>query len=160
MGEARWSGEMLDSPEMVSAFSGQLRGMLGEYAEFVARVRRDAEAMWDANPPSGYGTFEAWWRARWVKGPLAEIQEHLEAAAALTFKVESRYRRGRHELPAARQAKRDAKQVRRPQDAPALGAGGYGRRSAGSAGRGPSPDRGAAPAADFLDLVQGKERSA
>src|SRR5688500_16666177 len=99
----QWSGEMLDQPEMMAAFSTQLRGLLASHADYVARIRRDAEAMWDANPPEGYSTFESWWRGRWVKGPLAEIQEHLEKATALTFKLEARFRRGRHEIPAARQ---------------------------------------------------------
>ncbi|WP_344458258.1 hypothetical protein, partial [Actinocorallia aurantiaca] len=91
----RWSGEMLDDPEMVEAYTMQLRGVLSEHAERVARIRRDAEAMWAANPPAGYSSFEAWWRHRWLTGPFREIQEHLEAAAALTFKLEARYRRGR-----------------------------------------------------------------
>lgn len=99
-----WSGDMLESPAMTEAFASQLRAVLRGQADFVARVRRDAEAMWKANPPAGYGTFEVWWRHRWVTGPFAEIQEHLEKAATLTFELEARYRKGRHEIPAARQA--------------------------------------------------------
>ncbi|MEU8347702.1 hypothetical protein ACFY2Y_16595 [Janibacter hoylei] len=149
----QWSGDMLDRPEMVEAFTAQLRKLLGSHADYVARIRRDAEAMWDANPPAGYSTFEAWWRARWVKGPLAEIQEHLEKAAALTFKLEARYRRGRHEIPAARQAAKQPK-------APELGSGRFGdrTRSAGTRPAAPAaPDEGG----DFMDLVQRSgERSA
>lgn len=143
-----WAGEMLDAPEMVEAFATQLRKVLAAQADYVARIRRDAEAMWKANPPEGYSSFEAWWRHRWVTGPFGEIQEHLEEAAALTFRLEARYRRGRHEIPAARQAAKQAKQ------APALGSGNFGRRE---------PQRPAAPrpadGGDFLDLIR-KERSA
>lgn len=156
----QWSGEMLNEPEMMQAFSAQLRKVLASHADYVARIRRDAEAMWDANPPEGYSTFEAWWRARWVKGPMAEIQEHLEKAATLTFKMEARYRKGRHELPAARQAKRRS-------NAPELGApqsGRFGdrRRTDPGARRGAGPARPSQPAEDFMELVreQGGERSA
>lgn len=100
----QWTGDKLDRPENVALFAAQLRRNINGYAELVAAVRRDAEAMWHANPPEGYSTFEAWWRERWVRGPLREIQEHLEKAAALTHALEARYRRGRHEIPAARQA--------------------------------------------------------
>ncbi|CNF62797.1 Uncharacterised protein [Mycobacterium tuberculosis] len=149
----QWSGDMLDRPEMVEAFTAQLRKLLGSHADYVARIRRDAEAMWDANPPAGYSTFEAWWRARWVKGPLAEIQEHLEKAAALTFKLEARYRRGRHELPAARQAAKQPKT-----GAPELGSGRFGDRTRTTAARPAAP----ADEGDFMDLVrrQRGERSA
>lgn len=134
-----WSGDMLTKPEMVEAFSTQLRGVLKSQAQFVADVREEAEAMWKANRPEGYGTFEAWWRHRWVVGPFREIQEHLEDAAKLTFELEARYRKGRHELPAAKQAsaleKKQAKQAPQvtagpvavppqPVEAPTAGAGG------------------------------------
>lgn len=133
---SEWSGEMLDRPEMVAAFASQLRRVLSDQGDWVARIRRDAEAMWKANPPAEYGSFEAWWRHRWVTGPFGEIQDHLEKAATLTFRLEARYRRGRHEIPAARQAAREARQTtalpaaasrqaqprqvqpRRPEDAP------------------------------------------
>lgn len=133
---SEWSGEMLDRPEMMAAFASQLRRVLSDQGEWVARIRRDAEAMWKANPPEGYSSFEAWWRHRWITGPFAEIQAHLEKAATLTFALEARYRRGRHEIPAARQAAREARQTtalpaaasrqaqprqvqqRRPEDAP------------------------------------------
>lgn len=155
MAAQQWSGEMLNRPEMVQAFSAQLRQVLASHADFVGRVRRDAEAMWDANPPEGYSSFEAWWRARWVKSPLARIQEHLEKAAALTFQLESRYRRGRHEIPARRQAARQAKELRQGQpqgQAPALGSGQFGRRTTQS---GPRPAAGQ-DGVGFLDLVQGE----
>lgn len=150
--EPQWSGEMLDRPDKVSLFAAQMRSMIGYYADLVARVRRDAEAMWAANPPEGYNTFEAWYRERWVKGPLADIQEHLEEAVKATFELEARYRKGRHEMPEARKAKRAAKAARkatpqvtaRPQQQE-LGGGGFGRRTA------PAP-----PAAStrFIDVVK------
>jgi hypothetical protein len=117
MSTDEWSGVMLNNPPMVEAFTTQLRGILSEQADYVARIRRDAEAMWRENPPPGYSSFEAWWRHRWVTGPFGQIQEHLEKAAELTFRLEARYRRGRHEIPTARQAAAQAKQ------APALGSG-------------------------------------
>lgn len=164
-GEPQWSGEMLDSPEMMQAFSAQLRTLLASHADYVARIRRNAEAMWDNNPPAGYSTFEAWWRAKWVKGPLAGIQEHLEEAAALTFKMEARYRRGRHEIPAARQA---ARQAKAPELGPGSGSGQgrFGDRTrSGATGTAPSSTTssstapsGPAPAAGqggaFMDLVR------
>jgi hypothetical protein len=104
-----WSGDMLDRPEMVAAFAGQLRQVLSDQAAYVARIRRDAEAMWKENPPDGYSSFEAWWRHSRVTSPFAEIQEHLEAAAKLTFRLEARYRRHRHEIPQTRQAAAQAK---------------------------------------------------
>ncbi|MFG3223070.1 hypothetical protein [Streptomyces sp. NPDC048185] len=148
-----WSGDMLTKPEMVEAFATQLRGVLKHQAAFVEDVRQEAEAMWKANRPEGYSSFEAWWRHRWVVGPFREIQEHLEAAAAKTFELEARYRKGRHEIPAARQAaaleKKNAKQ------APAVGAG------AGAVPPKPvSPPPTSAPAGGpFLDLVH-REHSA
>ncbi|MFI0487531.1 hypothetical protein [Actinomadura sp. 9N215] len=163
-GAPQWSGEMLDSPEMVEAFTTQLRKLLGSHADYVARIRRDAEAMWDANPPAGYSSFEAWWRKRWVKSPLAEIQEHLEKAATLTFQLEARYRRGRHEIPAAKQAARQAKGK-----APELGPGQGGRggpgqgrfgdrtRSATGPAASTSPQghgKGQGQGGDFMDLVR------
>ncbi|MFD8533863.1 hypothetical protein ACFV0L_41290 [Streptosporangium canum] len=144
---------MLDRPEMMEAFAGQLRRALTDYADHVARIRRDAEAMWQANPPEGYGSFEAWWRHRWVASPFGEIQDLLEKAATLTFRLEARYRRGRHEIPATRQAAKQAKQ------APAL-PGGAGTDAAGR----PAPPRQPSQApplngGDFLGLIRG-ERSA
>ncbi|GGS84503.1 hypothetical protein GCM10010156_48900 [Planobispora rosea] len=148
MSAPEWSGDMLDRPEMMAAFAAQLRRSLAESAEFVAYIRRDAEAMWKENPPEGYGSFEAWWRHRWVTSPFAEIQEHLEAAAALTFRLEARYRRGRHEIPQTRQARREAAQGRQ---APAL------PHARDYVGRPPAPKQArpsaAAPDGDFLDLV-------
>ncbi|GAA4155090.1 hypothetical protein [Actinomadura keratinilytica] len=154
----QWSGEMLDRPEMVQAFSAQLRQVLASHADYVARIRRDAEAMWDENPPEGYSTFEAWWRAKWVKGPLADIQEHLEKAAALTFRLEARYRKGRHEIPARRLAAKQAKELPQGQQAPVLGSGQFGRRTQ------PGPASGAAAGQDgaadgFLDMIR-KDHSA
>src|ERR1043165_9813567 len=99
-----WSGDMLSKPEMVEAFATQLRGVLKSQAQFVADVREEAEAMWKANRPEGYGTFEAWWRHRWVVGPFRETREHRGGAPKLTFAVEPRSRRGRQETPAARQS--------------------------------------------------------
>lgn len=99
-----WSGDMLDQPEMVAAFAAQLRRSLSDQAEWLARIRRDAEAMWKANPPEGYSSFEAWWRHLRTTSPFAKIQEHIEAAATLTFALEARYRRNRHQIPAERQA--------------------------------------------------------
>ncbi|MFK0113967.1 hypothetical protein [Streptomyces sp. NPDC091217] len=143
----QWSGDMLDRPEMVSAFAKQLRGVLKAQAEYVASIRKDAEAMWKENPPEGYSTFEAWWRHRWVTSPFGQIQEHLEAATALTHQLEARYRRGRHEIPEAKkQAALEKKQAR---ETPAVTAGGAPvppkpreAPTAGSAG------------GDFLELVR------
>ncbi|MFD4050163.1 hypothetical protein ACFWSF_32215 [Streptomyces sp. NPDC058611] len=146
-----WSGDMLNRPEMVEAFATQLRGVLKSQASFVSEVRHEAEAMWKANRPEGYGSFEAWWRHRWVVGPFAEIQQHLEDAAALTFQLEARYRKGRHEIPAARQAaaleKKEAKQ------APQVAAG----RAAPP--KPVNPPTAGAGARDFLELVN-RDRSA
>lgn len=105
-----WSGDMLDRPEMVAAFAGQLRRVLNEHVTFVDCMRRDAEAMWRANPPDGYGSFEAWWRHLRTTSPFAKIQKHLEEAAKLTFALEARHRRNRHEIPEARRAAAEAKQ--------------------------------------------------
>lgn len=149
MAHHEWSGEMLDRPEMVSAFAGQLRRTISEYAEFVARIRRDAEAMWQANPPEGYGSFEAWWRQRWVSHPMRAIQKHLEAAAKETFALEARYRRGRHEIPERRAQQRASRPAIERAPAP----------------RQVRPGRGEAPPlprskprgeVSFLDLVQGE----
>lgn len=101
-----WEGEMLDRPEMVSAFAGQLRRILREYAEFVRRIRVDAEALWKENPPEGCSSFEAWWRHLWLCHPMRSIQHHLEAAAKETFALEARYQKARRDIPAKRQAKR------------------------------------------------------
>lgn len=148
-----WSGDMLTKPEMVEAFSTQLRGVLKSQAQFVADVRQEAEAMWKANRPDGYSSFEAWWRHRWVVGPFREIQEHLEEAAKLTFDLEARYRKGRHEIPAARQAA--ALEKKQAKQAPQV--------SAGSAAVPPKPveppTAGAGAPRDFLELVN-RERSA
>lgn len=147
----QWSGEMLDRPEMVQAFAAQLRRMLSENAAFVQAIRRDAEAMWDANPPEGYSSFERWWRAKWVKSPMGEIQEHLEDAAKLTFKLEARYRKGRHEIPAARLAARQKTQVGQPE----LGSGQFGRRTQQPRRPSTPPPDGGGGGVDFLDLVRG-----
>ena len=157
----QWSGDMLDHPEMVEAFATQLRRVLAEQAEFVARIRRDAEAMWRANPPQGYGSFEAWWRHRWVAGPFADIQDHIEAAAKLTFHLEARYRRGRHEIPAARQAAAQAKQQAQQQAQQAALTRGA-NTAAGPAPRSAEPRAPAPPqgGGDFMDLVQRRDRSA
>jgi len=141
---------MLDRPEMMEAFAGQLRRVLSEQAEYVARIRRDAEAMWAANPPEGYSSFEAWWRHRWLAGPFAEIQEHIQKAATLTFQLEARYRRGRHEIPAARQAAAQAKQQAIPR-----GVDHVPRRQVA----GPGEAREQAPQdGDFMDLIRGDRR--
>lgn len=149
-----WSGEMLNKPEMVEAFSTQLRGVLKTQAAFVADVRQEAEAMWKANRPEGYSSFEAWWRHRWVTSPFREIQEHLEEAAKLTFDLEARYRRGRHEIPAARQAAALEKKQAKAAKQQAL---------PGSAAVPPRPSEpptaGADAPHDFLSLVS-KEKSA
>ncbi|MFI0453715.1 hypothetical protein [Actinomadura sp. 6N118] len=159
----QWAGEMLDRPEMVDAFARQFRQSLAYYVEYFARIRRDAEAMWDANPVEGFNTFEAWWRARWVKAPWADIQEHLEAAVADTFKLEARYRKGRHELPERKQASRQAKAL--PQGGgrgPALGSGQFGYRTPeqqarqAHPGSGPAPDQGADEGGGFLDMIRGR----
>ncbi|NUW45512.1 hypothetical protein [Nonomuraea rhodomycinica] len=142
-----WSGEMLDRPEMVAAFASQLRHHLAEYADYVSRIRRDAEAMWAENPPPEYGSFEAWWRHGRVTAPLAEIQEHLEKAMKLTHRLEARYRKHRHEIPAARQAAAQAKQ------APALARGTDAGRVAQ---RRPAEARAPATSQDgsFLDMIR------
>ncbi|MGW2161829.1 hypothetical protein [Nonomuraea sp. NPDC001699] len=153
-----WSGDMLDRPEMVEAFSGQLRVALAEYVDYVARIRRDAEAMWKANPPEGYSSFEAWWHHHKVTGPFAKLQEHLEAAVKLTFDLSAQYRRRRHELPAARQAAAEARQ-----EAAALSRGSSSAPRRVSGGGQPYPrPRPAAPAdqdGSFLDMVR-RDRSA
>lgn len=151
-----WSGDMLDRPEIVAAFAAQLRQALAAQADYVARIRRDAEAMWKANPPDGFGSFEAWWRHRQLTSPFAEIQAHIEKAATLTFALEARYRRGRHEIPAARQAAAQAKQAQ----APALPRGGPVGRPAEprQPGQAPPLDR---TGRNFLDLLGDRgERSA
>ncbi|MFC8223928.1 hypothetical protein ACFUTY_37890 [Streptomyces sp. NPDC057362] len=148
-----WSGDMLTQPEMVEAFATQLRGVLKSQGQFVAEVREEAEAMWKANRPDGYSSFEAWWRHRWVVGPFREIQEHLEAAAKLTFDLEARYRKGRHEIPAARQAA--ALEKKQAKESPQVTAG------TGTVPPKPvePPTAGAGGGRDFLDLVS-RERSA
>src|SRR5919108_3712760 len=153
-----WSGDMLDDPQLVAAFAAQLRFLLRGNADWLAGIRRDAEAMWDANPPEGYGKFEAWWRRRWVKTPMAEIQEHLDKAAALTFALEARHRKGRHELPARKAERKAAKRQALPGESPgpALGSGGYGRRTASTS----RPQARQGEPADFMDLVRDRrERS-
>ncbi|MGI5273123.1 hypothetical protein ACQEUU_37765 [Nonomuraea sp. CA-218870] len=148
MGSSEWSGDMLDRPEMVEAFAAQLRRAMSEYADYVARIRRDAEAMWRENPPAEYSTFEAWWRHHKVTAPFAEIQQHLEAAAALTFRLEARYRRHRHEIPDRRQAEARRREQR------ALDGG---QEPAPS----PRPAARAAEESSFLDMIQrGGRRSA
>ncbi|MET8866557.1 hypothetical protein ABZW11_26765 [Nonomuraea sp. NPDC004580] len=119
-----WSGDMLDQPEMVEAWSRQLRASLAEYVDHVARMRRDAEAMWAANPPQEYGSFEAWWRHHKVTAPFAKLQEHLEEAVKLTFVVAAQHRRQRHELPAERQARREAAELERAAAQPRMLRGG------------------------------------
>jgi hypothetical protein len=115
-----WYGDMLDSEERVALFAAQLRRNIASQAEVVAAIRRDAEAMWAANPPAGYGSFEAWWRHRWVRGPMRDIQELLEKAAASTHALEARYRRGRHEIPARRLAAAERKELKHQQHRPPL----------------------------------------
>ncbi|MFI7468666.1 hypothetical protein [Nonomuraea sp. NPDC049646] len=144
---------MLDTPEMMAAFAAQLRRMLSDQAAFVARVRRDAEAMWKANPPDGYSTFEAWWRHRWLTGPFGEIQEHMEKAAEKTFQLEARYRRGRHEIPERKAAAAQARQQ------PALTGGepaGQPRR----AERRETRPAAAAADGDFMAMIRREGRSA
>jgi hypothetical protein len=145
---------MLDSPEMTEAFAAQLRQVLNAQAEYVARIRRDAEAMWKANAPEGYGNFEAWWRHRWVTSPFAAIQEHIETAAKLTFELEARYRKGRHELPARRVAaaleKKQAKAAI-PGQAP---------KAAPVAARPAAPAVEEEELPDFLQLVRNRRESA
>jgi hypothetical protein len=104
-----WSGDRLNRPEVMQAFTGQLRRHLSEYLDFVAHMRRDAEAMWRENPPEGYSSFEAWWRHGRVTAPFAEIEEHLAKAVKLTFRLEARYRKHRHTVPERRQAAAEAK---------------------------------------------------
>lgn len=148
--EPGWSGDMLDHPEMVAEFAGQLRKILSDQAEFVARIRRDAEAMWRANPPEGYGSFEAWWRHRWVAGPFAEIQDHIEKAARLTFHLEARYRRGRHEIPAARLAAKEA--ALQAKQRGQLTRGGTTDTSRPAQPRAAGPP--AAESGDFMDMIR------
>lgn len=162
MSNSTWSGDMLDSPEMVEAFSGQLRTSLAEYVDYVARIRRDAEAMWRANPPEGYGSFEAWWRHHKVTAPFAKLQEHLEEAVKLTFDLAAQHRRQRHELPAARKAAAEARQ-----EAAALSRGSAAapRRVSGGGGQPYPRPRPVTPAdqdGSFLDMVRRdrNERSA
>lgn len=147
--EPSWSGDMLDRPEMVAAFAGQLRQHLSAYADHVARIRRDAEAMWKENPPPEYRSFEAWWRHGRVTAPFAEIQEHIEKAMKLTHRLEARYRKHRHAIPEARQAVVEAKQ-----QAAAL------PRGQGAA----APTQPTAPPAqqddDFMDMIRRNRRPA
>ena len=148
-----WSGDMLDRPEMVQAFAAQLRRKVSEYADFVAHVRRDAEAMWAENPPPEYGSFEAWWRHSQVTKPFAEIQKHLEAAATLTFRLEARYRKHRHEVPERKAAAAEMKQQHA-----ALGRGGEQVSAPGP----PAPPKSATAAGDvdFMDILRREGRSA
>jgi hypothetical protein len=152
-----WSGDMLDRPEMVEAWSAQLRASLGEYVDYVARIRRDAEAMWKANPPDEYGSFEAWWRHHKVTAPFAKLQEHLEEAVKLTFEVAAQHRRQRHEVPAARKAAVEARQ-----EAAELNRGSRAARRL-SGGQPYPPRRPPAPAAEggnFMQVMDSHERSA
>jgi hypothetical protein len=154
-----WTGDMLDKPEVVAAFAVQVRRNINSMAEFIAVIRRDAEAMWQANPPEGYGSFEAWWRHRWVRGPLREIQEHLEKAADLTHALEARYRRGRHDIPAARLAAAASKQGH-----PALRPGAAGRNGSSVVWEAQAEPYDAphedSAGTDFMDLVRERRRSA
>lgn len=151
----RWTGEMLDSPEKMDAYTAQLRAHLAHYVTSVADVYRDADAMWKANPPAEYGACAAWWNHRQVTGPFAAILKHLEEAMRLTFKVEAEYRRRFHETPEAMRREAAAK---RQQAAiaggppPALGSGNYGGRNQQPAQRPPGGQP--APGASFMDLVQ------
>lgn len=147
-----WSGDMLDRPEMVSEWTRQLRTSLTPYVDYVASIRRDAEAMWRANPPEGYGTFEAWWRHHRVSGPFAKLQEHLEEAVKLTFEVAAQHRKQRHELPAARKAAAEAKQQQ------ALPRGAASEGAPPPAAR-PSSRGGPQPGGSFLDMIS-RDRSA
>lgn len=149
-----WSGEMLATPEMVEMFSGQLRDGLAEYVDYVSKIRRDAEAMWRANPPAEYGSFEAWWRHHRTCAPFAKLQEHLEEAVKLTFQLAAQHRRQRHEIPAARA---EAKQAAAQQQAALTRGTAPARRPAPRAEpRAPAP----APAEkDFMDLIR-RDRSA
>lgn len=106
----RWSGDMLDQPHKMKAFTQQLRRVLSDQAAWVHQIRRDAEAMWKANPPDGYSSFEAWWRHSRVTSPFAEIEQHLEKAAAATFRLEARYEKHRHKIPDKRQAAAEARE--------------------------------------------------
>jgi hypothetical protein len=142
-----WSGDMLDQPEMVQAFAAQLRRVLSDQAAFVAQIRRDAEAMWAENPPEGYGSFEAWWRHGRVTAPFAAIQERLEDAAKLTFRLAARHEKHRHKVPDRRQAAAEAKQQA------ALGHGSEPVSAPGPPQRRPV----AAPAqadTNFMDMIQ------
>lgn len=149
---SEWSGDMLDRPEMMEAFATQLRRSLSDQAERLARIRRDAEAMWEANPPEGYGSFEAWWRHRWVAGPFAAIQDHIEKAATLTFQLEARYRRGRHEIPATRQAAAAAR------EATAIPQHRTNHAVPGVAARPADAPTDAPPGGDFMSMVRGDGR--
>ncbi|NAS22503.1 hypothetical protein GT755_12500 [Herbidospora sp. NEAU-GS84] len=152
----KWSGDMLKSPEAVATLTAQIRRALTEYADYIAGIRREAEAMWEANPPEEYGSAEAGWRHRRTVAAFRDIQGFMEDAARATFQLEARYRRNYHEVPARRRAAKEARVSRRlalPQS-PAQPA-----RSSSSR---PSARPAARPAADesFLDLIQKKGRSA
>lgn len=156
-----WSGELLNSSKAVEIYTKFLRDAINELAVQVAEMRRGAEAMWKANPPEGYNTYQAWWRHLWVTSPFADIQEHLEKAAERTFTLETRYRKGRHEIPDAKLAAARAKlaaAVAGGKSSPQLGSGNYGsspverrRSQAGgeTAGRG----------SGFMNLVDGDRRA-
>ncbi|MER7212426.1 hypothetical protein ABT340_35685 [Streptosporangium sp. NPDC000239] len=147
--QSGWSGEMLDRPEAMEVFAGQLRGRLAEYVDYVARIRRDAEAMWRANPPAEYGSFEAWWRHHRVTAPFARLQEHLEEAVKLTFELAAQHRRQRHEIPAARAEARQA--AAQQQAALTRGTAPARRPTPRAEPRAPA----AAPqSTDFMDLVR------
>lgn len=108
--QPEWSGDRLDSPEMMKAFTGQLRQVLSDQAAWLDRIQRDAVAMWVENPPPEYGPMEARRRHRSLVAAFAKIQKDLEAAAKGTFRLEARYRRNRHEVPAARRAALEERQ--------------------------------------------------
>ncbi|NAS27467.1 hypothetical protein GT755_38100 [Herbidospora sp. NEAU-GS84] len=158
---SEWTGDKLDSPERVSAFATQLRRVLSDQADWVASIRREAEAMWKNNPPEEFSTFEAWWRHRWVTSPFGEIQEHLEEAAKLTFALEARYRRGRHEIPARRQAAAEARQAARSgRMAPQLGRDSQSPGRAGHQPARPGPARSPQDApVNFMDLIRNDQNS-
>ncbi|HLU97047.1 MAG TPA: hypothetical protein VKZ89_09440 [Thermobifida alba] len=103
---ARWTGDMLNSPEKVAIFAEQIRRLLREYVQLVSLVRGEAEAMWEANLPKEYGALEALLRHRQVAKPFSGLQKDLERAVRRTFELEARYRRVYHEIPDERRAAR------------------------------------------------------
>lgn len=160
---SEWSGDMLKQPEVVEAFTTQVRHAVNDILIPLSNVRREAEAMWRANPPDGYNSVEAWWHNSRLTSRFAALQEALEKAAALTFELEHDYRERRHERPAAKEAVKSAKTAQRGQPLPGRTPSGRLHQGDGQAAHRP-PSRshrpGQTPPGErtFISLLNDEER--